>query len=603
MNETEESRQFQAVLKSGSNRQLIWQFFRGFRLRTFFTLLFLTLSQLAGTADPIYLKKIIDAIGARGAWATVAQFLVVYFTLRAVGVFFDFLRDVIFSKVEMGLSKKVSEVVFDHLLRLPMAFHSEQKTGALAKKITRGSSSIQFILDFLVINILPTVFALIFVTALLLRNYPPAYGLITAGTVIFYTIFTVWTTEYRQRYRLQANLADDEASATQVDTLTNIETVKYFHNEATQEQKYKKTIGKWYSLSISSNNLFAAISSGQGIIILVGLGSIFFLAVKQAVAGQLSTGDLVLLTTYITRLASPIGVLGFVYRRIKDGIADLDEMAKILRQQSTMPEPAEPKSLTAPRGEVTFDHVSFAYAGRHNSLSDVGFAIRPGQRVAIVGPSGAGKSTIVKLLFRFYDPTGGQILIDGVPLRELSYEARRAQMTIVPQEPVLFNDTIAENIRFGKPGASSDEIRHAAKLAHIDTFIDSLPEGYKTVVGDRGIKLSGGEKQRVAIARAIIRDPKILVFDEATSSLDTKSERAIQEALDQVARGRTTIAIAHRLSTIVNSDRIYVLEHGKVAEAGTHDELLRKHGLYARLWQLQSEAEPEKQSVVAPGLA
>jgi ATP-binding cassette subfamily B protein len=335
----------------------------------------------------------------------------------------------------------------------------------------------------------------------------------------------------------------------------------------------------------------------------VGLGSILLLAIRQSVAGLLTVGDLVLLSTYVVRLSTPIGVLGFIYRGIKDGIADLDEMGRIFHNPLTIREPERPVPLPEPRGEVCFDHVSFAYQGREQVFDDLNLAIQPGARVAVVGPSGSGKSTLVKLLFRFYDPTAGRLLIDGVDLRDLSQETRRRVFAIVPQEPVLFNDTIAENIRFGKPDATQAEIEAACRLANIDATIQALPERYETVVGERGVKLSGGEKQRVAIARAILRDPKILVFDEATSNLDTHSERMIQESLEQLAAGRTTLVIAHRLSTIVDSDAIYVLQHGRIVETGTHDELLARGGLYADLWALQARTEEEAAPLPEPAAA
>jgi ATP-binding cassette subfamily B protein len=342
---------------------------------------------------------------------------------------------------------------------------------------------------------------------------------------------------------------------------------------------------------VKSNRLFAAISAGQAAILLVGLGAILMLAIRQTAAGHLTIGDLVLLSTYVVRLSIPIGVLGFIYRGIKDGFADLDEMGKIFENEITVRDPEHPQPLPAARGEIRLDHLSFRYRDRDRVLNDVNLEIPAGARVAIVGPSGSGKSTLVKLLFRFHDPTEGRILIDGVDLRQLSADTRRRVFAIVPQEPVLFNDSIAANIRFGKPDATLEEIEAACRQANIHELIASLPEGYQTVVGERGVKLSGGEKQRVAIARAIVRDPKILVFDEATSNLDSHSEQIIQQSLERLAAGRTTVVIAHRLSTIVDSDVIYVIDRGHLVEAGTHDELLMRGGLYSRLWTIQARPE------------
>jgi len=577
--------------KPKSNLGYVRACFRGYEPQVLGTIFFLALARAAATADPLYLKQIIDRLGARQPLAMLTVPILFYFGMRVITFVGEFLRDWIFAPVEIGVGRKVSETVFDYLLRLPVSYHAEQKTGALARKIARGSRAITWILDFMVMNILPTLVELVFVTVLLLKIYPASYGAITFATVVFYTWFTIWSTEKRQVFRLNANLADDEASGVQVDSITNIETVKYFNNEAIRQDQFATAIRRWYELSVRSNRLFAAVSAGQAAILLVGLGSILLLAIRETAAGILTIGDLVLLSTYVVRLSTPIGVLGFIYRGIKDGIADLDEMGKIFANPITVQESDHPIELPAPQGEVRFENVSFTYQGREPVLEGLDLHVPAGARVAIVGPSGSGKSTLVKLLFRFHDPTGGRVLIDGVDLRELSNASRRRTFAIVPQEPVLFNDTIAANIRFGKPDATLEEIEDACRLANIDGLIGSLPEGYETMVGERGIKLSGGEKQRVAIARAILRDPKILVFDEATSNLDTHSERIIQDSLERIAPGRTALVIAHRLSTIVDSDVIYVVAQGRIAEAGTHEELLTRNGLYARLWSLQANRE------------
>jgi ABC-type transport system involved in Fe-S cluster assembly fused permease/ATPase subunit len=570
------------------------QFFRPYTTLIVATFIALVASRVTAALDPVWLKHIIDGVISHRSLADLWPVVGVYFGIKAATALFEYLRDIFFAPAEMGITKTLSERLFYHLLSLPMSYHVEQKIGGLSRRITRGGRAVTFLLDFFVINILPTIIGLIVTTFFLLRLYPVQYALITFVTVIFYAWFTLWSTEKRQKYRLGANLADDEVAGIEVDALTNIDTVKYFNNEVRLEARYAPAVLKRYTMALASNQLFALISGVQSIILLFGLGLILFLAVRQTVNGSMTIGDLVLLTTYIVQLSAPINTLGFIYRQIKDGLADLQGMADILQEEVNLKEPLYPVAIPKPQGKIEFKEVGFGYASRPNVLKDITFTVKPGQRVAFVGPSGVGKSTIVKLLFRIYDPTAGEIVIDDVNLLDLDKNTRRSLFAIVPQEPALFNATIGENIRFGKPDATDEEVHLAAKAAHIAHFIEGLPEKYETVVGERGIKLSGGEKQRVAIARAIIRDPKILVFDEATSSLDSHSEREIQTALDTVAQGRTTLAVAHRLSTIVHSDQIYVLRGGTIVEQGTHHQLLAKDGHYAKLWKLQAAGkDPE----------
>ncbi|KKP87791.1 MAG: ABC transporter, ATP-binding/permease protein [Berkelbacteria bacterium GW2011_GWA2_35_9] len=572
----------------------IWyllRYFKGYWGAIIATLLFMALSKIATSFDPIYLKKIIDGVTSQSSFKALLVIIFIYFALKIITALFEYLRDLIFAPAEMGIARTLSTELFSHLLTLPINYHHNQKIGGLSRKITRGGRAVSFILDFMIINILPTIFELIFVTILLYKLYAPIYALITFSTIIIYTWFTIWATEKRQKYRLGMLNADDEVAGLEVDSLTNIETIKYFNNEITQLKRYQPLVDNRYNLSVASNKLFALISGVQGIILLAGLGLILFLAIRQALNGIITIGDLVLLTTYIMRLSAPIGVLGFIYRQIKDGLADLDGMAKILNEPQTIKEPSRPTLLKNPQGKIVFDNVCFGYSSKREILKDINLVIEPGQKVAFVGPSGVGKSTIVKLLFRLFEASKGNIYIDNITIGKLGKQGRQNIMAIVPQDPALFNSTIGDNIRFAKPNATQEEIENSAKLASLDQFIQSLPDRYNTLVGERGVKLSGGEKQRVAIARAVIRNPKILVFDEATSSLDSKSERTILTALHKASKGRTTIAIAHRLSTINDYDIIHVLDKGAIVEKGTHQQLLKLNGLYAKLWKIQAKQE------------
>ncbi len=568
-----------------------------------FTMLFLLASTVAVTFEPIYLRNIIDGLTNNKTASVILSFLVYYFALKAAGLIFDYLRDYIWAPIVVKVSRDIEMNVFDHLIKLAMDYHSDQKSGSAVRAVVRGSNAVGIILDFTVSRIFPPFIELILVTALLLKLYTWQYGIITLITIIAYTWFIIWSNERRIKYRLEGNSKDDAASGVLVDTIGNMETVKYFNNSSVLFKTWQGLKEQWITLLTRNSRLFALGFAAQSFILLIGLGLILILAVNQAITGIITVGSLVLVSTYIVRLSGPISVLGFVYGQYKNSFADLQAMAGILNQDITIPEPEKPVAIKDPKGKLEFKDVYFGYKGRDSIIRGLSFMVKPGQKVAFVGASGAGKSTIAKLIFRLYDIDKGDILIDDVSIQDLSQETRRQLLGVVPQEPALFNDSIANNIKFGKPNATQDEIIAAAKAAHIHEFIAGLPQKYDTLVGERGIKISGGQKQRVAIARAIIKNPKILLFDEATSSLDSKSERAILKTLDEVAKGRTTIAIAHRLSTIVNSDVIYVLQKGKVVEAGTHQELLKKNGVYAQLWELQSHAheeEHEPEPIMAP---
>ncbi len=572
------------------------RFFKPYTTGLIFTFIFLIGARVASTFDPVILKRIIDRVTSHDPFSVLLGLLAAYFSVRFASVVGELLRDYIYSPIMMGVSRDIETAVFDQLLKLPVSYHADQRAGNASRALARGSRAIGFVLDFSVSQILPPLFELLFVSIYLLRSYSWHFGVITLGTILIYTWFTIWGTEKRTKYRFEGNAKDDAASGILVDAISNIDTVKFFNNESFMYRMFVEIKEAWFKLMVFNNRLFALIYSGQGVILLVGLGLILYLAVRQAVEGTMSVGDLVLVSTYIVRLSGPVTTLGFVYGQFKNSFADLDAMAGILAQEASLKEPTEPVAITNPKGQIEFGKVNFRYPGREQTISNLSFTIKPGEKVAFVGPSGSGKSTIARLLFRLYEVDEGAITIDDVAIKNLDSATRRQLMSIVTQEPTLFNDTIANNIRFGKADANLQEIKEAARVAGISSFIESLPDGYETLVGERGIKLSGGEKQRVAIARALVRDPKIIIFDEATSNLDSRTEKAIQEALSKAASGRTAITIAHRLSTIVGSDQIYVLEKGRIKEQGTHRQLLAKKGLYAKLWDIQSK-HPETEAI------
>lgn len=568
-----------------------WQYFRRYKFLIIVGMFFIIISQVASTAQPIFLKNIINTLIQHKAIGFITIWLVSYFIARLVEIVFELLRDYITSPVVMGVPRDFEKDVFKRLLDLPVAYHNNHKTGATARAITRGSQAISFILDFSVSSVIPPILQLLFVTALLLRLYTWQYGVITFTTILIYAVFTIWGTEKRNVYREKGNDKDDAAGGTLVDSVANIETVKYFNNQNFLFERFSKFKQEWFRLMVRNNRLFAVIYAVQGVILLAGLGSILVLAVRQVNSGQITVGDVVLLSTYIVQLSIPIARLGFVYGRFKNSIIDLQAMDKILDEQVTITETKNPVEAEKSKGALRFENVCFGYNSDRTILDDLDFSIKPGKKAAFVGPSGAGKSTIAKLIFRLYDVSLGSIQIDNVDVRELSSKQLSEIAAIVPQDPALFNDTIAANIRFGKMDATDEEVEKAAEIAQIHEFIESLPNGYETLVGERGVKISGGERQRVAIARAVIKNPKILVFDEATSSLDSVSEKAVLETIENVAIGRTSVSIAHRLSTIVKSDIIFVLEDGKIVEQGNHQELIGKKGVYAHLWQIQTHKQ------------
>ena len=569
------------------------EFYKTFRSYIFWIIpgfVFLVITRIAVTIEPLFLRNIIDKLtGERVIAASITLILVYYFGTKLVGVISDFFRDYFMSPAIMGVTRDFEKKVFSKLLSLPVSYHADQKAGSAAKAITRGAQATSMTLDFSISQLLPPIFELIFASFLLYSLFTWHYATITLVTIIIYTIFTIWSTNKRTKLRMLGNKEDDKASGILVDSISNIDTVKYFNNESSLFGSFLNTKNKWFKLMVKNNRMFALIFSVQGIILLIGLGLIMILAVNQSISGGISVGDLVLVTTYVVRLSAPVSMLGFTYGMLKNNFADIQAMEGILSQTSNVEEPKNPKSIKNPKGAIEFNNVIFGYDKSKNIIKGLDVKIKPGEKVAFVGPSGSGKSTIVKLLFRLYDVNSGDISIDGVDVKKLSATSKRNTLSIVPQEPNLFNDSFTTNIKFGTLSATHKEVVKSAKIAHIHDFINSLPKKYDTIVGERGVKISGGEKQRVAIARSVIKDPKILVFDEATSSLDSESEKACLEAIEKASVGRTSISIAHRLSTIIDSDKIFVLKNGKVFEEGTHRTLLDKKGLYSKLWKIQTK--------------
>ncbi len=577
----------------------LWQF----RARVVLALGFLTLAKASNVGVPIVLKEIVDAFDPSRALVALPVFLfVAYGLLRLGNSLFGELRDVVFAKVTQRSIRNIARQVFEHLHTLSLRFHLERQTGGVSRDIERGTAGIRFLLNFMLFNILPTILEIGFVTAILLVMYEPWFALVTLATLACYVLFTLWVTEWRMIFRRTMNEMDSKANARAIDSLLNYETVKYFGNEAYEARRYDETLEAWERSAIRNQLSLSFLNAGQGFIIAAGITVLMLLAGHGVLEGHMTVGDLVLVNAFLIQLYMPLHFLGFVYREIRHSLADMERMFDLLRVAPEVRDKPGAPALVVKRGHIRFEHVSFAYDPKRRILHDVNFEIPPGHKVACVGPSGAGKSTLARLLFRFYDVTAGRILIDGQDIRDVSQHSLRAAIGIVPQDTVLFNDSIYYNIAYGRPDATREEVVAAAKAAHIHPFIESLPDGYDTVVGERGLKLSGGEKQRVAIARTLLKNPKILVFDEATSALDSRTERSILAELKEIAVHRTTLVIAHRLSTIMDADQILVMDHGRIIERGTHYELLARGGHYAHLWTLQQqERRDEEQRLKAVG--
>lgn len=565
----------------------IWDY-RGRVLLAVATLL---VSKLAMVGVPIVLKHIVDALDTSSSRQAVVTLpialLLAYGLLRLINSGFNELRDVIFARVRYHAMRRLSREVLQHLFKLSLRFHVERKTGNISQDLNRGAQSVSSILNYLVFNIIPTAAEFALVAGILLTAYSPVFAVITFVTVIIYIGFTLGITNWRMHYRHQMNALESEANGHAIDGLLNYETVKYFTNEDYELSRYDDTLKRWERAAVKSQSTMSLLNFGQGFIIALGVTGILILAADGVVEKTMTLGDLVLINTMMLQLFLPLGFLGVIYRALKYALADMDQVFSLLGKTPEIRDDKNAKRLNIKDATIEFKQVSFSYHPEREILHEVSFAIPSGQKVAIVGPSGSGKSTLARLLFRFYDTNEGAILIDGQDIRRVTQESLRRAIGIVPQDTVLFNDSLLHNLRYARPEATLEDIHAAARVADIHDFIESLPQGYETIVGERGLKLSGGEKQRVAIARVVLKDPRIVVFDEATSSLDTQSEKNILEALNRVSRKTTTLVIAHRLSTIVDADQILVMEKGKVIETGNHPSLLEQRGLYHHLWHLQ----------------
>lgn len=578
----------------------LWPYLAEYRGRVLLSLAFLVVAKLATVATPVALKYIVDYLdqGREGElllWIPVAL-VIAYGALRFGSTLFSELRDAVFARVAERAMRRVSLRVFRHLHNRELAFHLDRKTGGLARDIERGTTGISFLLRFTLFNIIPTLLEILMVAGILLVAFNASYVFAIVLAVVVYVVFSIVVTEWRTRFVREANARDNQANSRAIDSLLNYETVKYFNNEAFEAEVYDENLADWERARLKNRLSLAALNSGQALIIGVAMIVIMVMAVREVASGAITLGDFTMVNAYLLQLFIPLNALGFVYREIRQSLVNVERLFGLLQEKPAIEDATNAPALVVDKGEVKFRQVHFAYRADRPILKNVDFIIPAGHTLAVVGASGAGKSTLARLLFRFFDVDKGSITIDGQDIREVSQDSLRAAIGTVPQDTVLFNDTVYRNLAYGRPEATEAEVHRAAEQAHLDDFIRSLPEGYNTRVGERGLKLSGGEKQRVAIARVLLKNPPLLILDEATSSLDSLSEQAILEALNEVSRQRTTLVIAHRLSTVRSADTILVMDHGQIVERGSHSELLAKNGYYARLWLQQQHNDDENSS-------
>ena len=544
-------------------------------------------------AVPWFYKQAVDELSHHvEAVVLVPAALIVFYGLcRVLSSAFAELRDWVFATVAQRAVRIIALDVLQHLHALTLRFHFDRQTGGLNRALDRGSVGVEYLMGFILFNVAPIVLEIGLTAAVLWHFYSGTYAAATFATIACYIAWTVKITRWRTKYRREMNQADNEASSRSLDSLLNYETVKYFNNEAHELARYDEAKAAYFSAALKSQSSLSLLNVGQGVIITAGVVVVMLMAGAGVAAGQMSIGDFVLVNAYLLQLYVPLANLGVVYRQLRQSLTDVEAMFRLLARKPELTDSPTAQPLVPGAGHIVFDDISFGYDTRRIVVKNASFEVPAGHTVALVGPTGSGKTTLSRLLFRFYDPTDGAITIDGQDLREVTQDSLRRAIGVVPQDTVLFNDTIYYNIAYGRPGATREEVEEAARLAKLNRFIASLPDGWNTRVGERGLKLSGGEKQRVAIARVILKRPSMLIFDEATSALDTRTERDIQASLSQVSKRRTTLVITHRLTTVVDADEILVLDQGHIAERGTHPELLEKGGLYAAMWHRQRQAE------------
>ncbi len=581
----------------------LWEY----RWRVGIALGFMVAAKLANVGVPLLLKELVDRMtlsptDPRALLVVPIGLIVAYGALRLSTSLFTELRELVFARATEGASRSISLQVFRHLHALSLRFHLERQTGGMTRDIERGTRAVHSLISYSLYSIVPTLFEMALVLTLLGVKFDAWFAWITVAALVSYIAYTIVVTNWRTKFRLQLNEIDSKTHTRAIDSLLNYETVKYFNNEGFEAKRYDENLLRLHRVSLKSQSTLSMLNTGQQLIIAAALVAMLWRATAGVAEGRMTLGDLVMINAFMIQLYIPLNFLGVVYREIKQSLTDLGKMFTLLERRREIDDVPDATPLAVSEGAVRFEHVDFAYEANRPILHDLSFEIPAGKTVAVVGPSGSGKSTLARLLFRFYDVNAGRITIDGQDIRHVTQESLRQAIGIVPQDTVLFNDTVAYNIGYGRAGASQAEIEAAAKAARIHDFIASTPLGYDTTVGERGLKLSGGEKQRVAIARTLLKNPPIMIFDEATSALDSANERAIQAELKGVARGKTALVIAHRLSTIVDAHQILVMENGRIVERGAHAELLRADGMYARIWRLQQsghDASPAAEAAAA----